>query len=103
FVLLSLIFRDSLLFSPPRPPPISTLFPYTTLFRSPVHGMQTGRSVGHVLAELVASGDDLLPVGRAQIPRVAEEHFAEVVEVVADGLEQGRRFGLGAGDRKSVV
>src|SRR5699024_11503893 len=66
--------------------------------------MQTGRSVGHVLAELVASGDDLLPVGRDQIPRVAEEHFAEVVEVVADGLEQGRRFGLGAaGDAEALL
>src|SRR2546427_8751137 len=34
-----------------RRPPRSTLFPYTTLFRSPHHGIHPGRHLGEVPAD----------------------------------------------------
>src|SRR3989475_4589828 len=43
-----------------RRPPRSTLFPYTTLFRSDVFVAQPARRVGHVL-------DRPLPVGGARV------------------------------------
>src|SRR5690625_7219356 len=75
-----------------RRPPRSTLFPYTTLFRSPsertVRGTSTtGRRVGPlsvpglillilliaVIAAAVAGGMGLLPFGRSEERRVGEE------------------------------
>src|SRR3712207_9535527 len=104
-----------------RRPPRSTLFPYTTLFRSDGHrdgrgaaaeaGVQravvaVGRHlVEHREAGLVDGADD--GVGRRQ-PAVAphEEELAAVEALTAVGHRDGAaRVGLLAGhlDRKSVV
>src|SRR5260370_27390520 len=50
-----------------RRPPRSTLFPYTTLFRSVAHHQAAGRQV----RDLVGPGDD------DQVPR-SEEHTSEL-------------------------
>src|SRR5207245_8286194 len=68
----------SLSFSIPRPPPRSTLFPYTTLFRS-------DECLGHFARFFVGAGDDR----RIGDGRVAEQ----------DGFELGRRH---LQDRKST-
>src|SRR3712207_8243060 len=71
-----------------RRPPRSTLFPYTTLFRSPVVRDRSG--VGPVLlgrgrvlgcdVVLRASGDHCQPVGQGVVParRRSEEHTSEL-------------------------
>src|SRR5438270_9519173 len=61
-----------------RPPPRSTLFPYTTLFRSVRPGAQGGkREPGYVLP----GRDKHLPEVRAitrSFPRRSEEHTSEL-------------------------
>src|SRR2546429_5111486 len=67
-----------------RPPPRSTLFPYTTLFRSHLGGLPACKPLGHgnpVKGKnlfLFVAGEFVSPVGRAfnQPPRVGtmEDH-----------------------------
>src|SRR5260370_29451727 len=54
-----------------RRPPRSTLFPYTTLFRSVAENSKVWRCGGHCLAELVYLTQ---PVGRSR----SEEHTSEL-------------------------
>src|SRR5256885_9478755 len=54
-----------------RRPPRSTLFPYTTLFRSRVHGARPRALLRHVV---VSPGDAIQLVGRAR----SEEHTSEL-------------------------
>src|SRR5947209_9151534 len=70
------------------PPPRSTLFPYTTLFRSPaVLGEVFGHAVGQQVADLLfclRRGRQPVMIGRAQQHRVvvrgerSEEHTSEL-------------------------
>src|SRR5258705_6468854 len=48
-----------------RRPPRSTLFPYTTLFRSHMHEFGTTRGHGH-LGQLLARGAELVHVARGR-------------------------------------
>src|SRR5438876_7125056 len=78
-----------LVFSTLPPPPRSTLFPYTTLFRSRVRASPRGGHRGHLREGL----PDRAPTGRA---RHAHPQ--------GDGGEQDRRGSRGVGpeDRKST-
>src|SRR2546430_3640693 len=68
-----------------RRPPRSTLFPYTTLFRSRRFGGPSRRDIGHgALAERAVEG--VLP---------AKEDFPYTIRIVSDILESN-------GDRKST-
>src|SRR5438046_4217534 len=53
-----------------RPPPRSTLFPYTTLFRSPLLGRRPGQFTAE--HQLQRPGGVVQPVGRS------EEHTSEL-------------------------
>src|SRR2546430_4580324 len=66
-----------------RRPPRSTLFPYTTLFRSPLHG-GANQAVLEMLENIHASGDD----GSKFIAAAKDKH-------------SGKRL-MGFGDRKST-
>src|SRR5258705_10620887 len=60
-----------------RPPPRSTLFPHTTLFRSPYISLLTDPTTGGVTASFAMLGDVILAEPRAIIcfpgPRVLEQ------------------------------
>src|SRR3712207_5323021 len=92
-----------------RRPPRSTLFPYTTLFRSFADGVDVAGDVEAVLGDLLAgepSGDLLLGLGWAQVafadvvrgpdPGVGGE-VQDVRFVVAAELQQHPSGGLGGG------
>src|SRR5256885_2820897 len=82
-----------------RPPPISTLFPYTPLFRSE-HDRRRGR------ARVVARGDPRLRQPLADELRGVGEHgtAGDVVGVVVavDDIANGLIGHGGDGDRKST-
>src|SRR4051812_50168228 len=64
-----------------RRPPRSTLFPYTTLFRSLVHALVVPPSGQHAAGELVddehlAVADDVLLVSNGEVR--SEEHTSEL-------------------------
>src|SRR5436309_8603215 len=60
-----------------RPPPRSTLFPYTTLFRST--GMSTTRRNAKLTAAtLPASPTGVVPICRGRQRRRSEEHTSEL-------------------------
>src|SRR5205823_12381426 len=67
-----------------RPPPRSTLFPYTTLFRSEDERRYGGEpvGVGHPVGRRLAQRRNLLPVGRGVggqlCRRRSEEHTSEL-------------------------
>src|SRR3712207_9228544 len=99
-----------------RRPPRSTLFPYTTLFRSPTHG-EDQLGVARVLLELLAQVADV-DVDRARVAvggvapdaleqHRAAEHAAGVARQGGEDLELhvGQPGGLATHveDRKSVV
>src|SRR5206468_11583096 len=73
--------HSSPFFSPIRPPPTPTLFPYTTLFRS-IHQLAR-QAAGHGLLRTAASGGDQpadrqrLSALRANLDR-SEEHTSEL-------------------------
>src|SRR2546427_5674386 len=75
-----------------RPPPRSTLFPYTTLFRS---GPRDRSLVG--LAEVVERGERLFGVLAVAQQEGVEAAALQVVEVVAPDLAHGPQL-----DRKST-
>src|SRR3712207_8144152 len=71
-----------------RRPPRSTLFPYTTLFRSGGPGVEVGRPAGHPVLQEHLPGEERQAVGHvaraddqhallAQRPR-SEEHTSEL-------------------------
>src|SRR2546422_5161492 len=70
-----------------RRPPRSTLFPYTTLFRSPVADRSGARAQAHLWA-----GEDQSP-GGGDLANQAGRH--DPLELSADGQDPG-------GDRKST-
>src|SRR3712207_7862217 len=74
-----------------RRPPRSTLFPYTTLFRSLDEGLQQRRARG--LAGHLASQDDPLPRGRGQVAARADG-LAEPTLDAGRRLLLDRRRGL---------
>src|SRR5256885_12773723 len=57
-----------------RRPPRSTLFPYTTLFRSAFHDGDEGRGAFHARGRQVV---EFLDLGKADIDR-SEEHTSEL-------------------------
>src|SRR5437868_10131834 len=63
-----------------RPPPVSTLFPYTTLFRSLL--LQRPRSVGHAAQPPRAQFEHTLPLRLLFLPEEppprSEEHTSEL-------------------------
>src|SRR3712207_6900705 len=65
-----------------RRPPRSTLFPYTTLFRSPVHHVVAAASEvvvqGLVLLEQFLVGGHVFGDGRVHLARRSEEHTSEL-------------------------
>src|SRR5256885_12186279 len=62
-----------------RRPPRSTLFPYTTLFRSHPTRLQRARGAAHRGARVDAPGRRrLLPVGEARVRPRSEEHTSEL-------------------------
>src|SRR3712207_7505685 len=78
-----------------RRPPRSTLFPYTTLFRSQIHGQivvgyqhraYVSAGLNRVLAHVLGqhAGNDVADVGEPDLPRVkrlharSEEHTSEL-------------------------
>src|SRR3546814_14437453 len=87
---------------PPRSTRTDTLFPYTTLFRSPLIGAVENAAAGGAAAELVervlAGGDDILVEGHAHMIIGAEQgRFAPVAD--RDG---GREHFFHHQDRKST-
>src|SRR5258706_11524524 len=60
-----------------RRPPRSTLFPYTTLFRSPGEHFLTGE-ISHRAPTLPASSAFGVPGFRASSPNRSEEHTSEL-------------------------
>src|SRR3989442_2050354 len=52
-----------------RRPPRSTLFPYTTLFRSPVHGARGVRIPGNLAADLEWQGRSQSTAGAGALDR----------------------------------
>src|SRR3712207_6966995 len=58
-----------------RRPPRSTLFPYTTLFRSDVAGVLDDHALQ---AQAEAEGRDAVDPGVAQRPERSEEHTSEL-------------------------
>src|SRR3712207_7540745 len=73
-----------------RRPPRSTLFPYTTLFRSLRDGTFLTADLGHVdeLGRLYLQGraDDLINVGGLKVAPIEVENAALSMEGVADCL-----------------
>src|SRR5438552_11593912 len=62
-----------------RPPPISTLFPYTTLFRSRASGRRyIGGAIPHPTASLVRPPVSLIPAPSASVGGRSEEHTSEL-------------------------
>src|SRR5256885_10192763 len=79
-----------------RRPPRSTLFPYTTLFRSARNGRQRG--------EMAQPGE----LARQRLhhmldQRVAKAHAAQAGLGVADGVEDGRGGAAQIGGRRRLV
>src|SRR3712207_9051628 len=79
-----------------RRPPRSTLFPYTTLFRSraqqPLLGGQLGLALGRHLADEDVAGDDLgTDADDAALVEVGEDLLGDVRDVPGDllGAELG--------------
>src|SRR3712207_2214723 len=62
-----------------RRPPRSTLFPYTTLFRSNLGGRDLGSHLFHEVGEKVAEGGTEVAAGRSQLDR-----RSQVIELAAD-------------------
>src|SRR5947209_10904360 len=60
-----------------RPPPRSTLFPYTTLFRSPGGGGESLTSIGGNAAFRIIGGT-LPPIASNGIRARSEEHTSEL-------------------------
>src|SRR5258707_10817382 len=96
--------RPSFFFLMIRRPPRSTLFPYTTLFRSILD--RDGRAVDEDLRQFaVAAGDDavlaeidLLEVLAGRDDREQHVDAGEIGELVDDlAALRGQRLGLGAG------
>src|SRR3712207_9146493 len=91
-----------------RRPPRSTLFPYTTLFRSPVSYYQqvgrAGRAVEHADVLLLPGPEDLAIwqwFATSSMPR--EDHAAAVLSAMADGRAWSvARLETVAEDRKST-
>src|SRR3712207_8471012 len=71
-----------------RRPPTSTLFPYTTLFRSPVVDFESSTVVAVALGERAPGGHTV------EITRIVEREEALTVAVVESAP--------GSGDRKST-
>src|SRR5437868_9954824 len=77
-----------------RRPPISTLFPYTTLFRSRVHGLAV-RSGGHVAVNLdglrvvdvlqcIIKRDDCAFLDRLSLRFTGDSHLADGLTTAQD-------------------
>src|SRR3712207_7800011 len=80
-----------------RRPPRSTLFPYTTLFRSPT----SGNSPDPVIPDTPA--ETSLTSGRARVAGVTPAASAGAVgALTADVLALGRLLGVRRPDRKST-
>src|SRR3712207_7907023 len=71
-----------------RRPPRSTLFPYTTLFRSPTHGARFWREIGPSNPLHIVRRDLLQLVEEGLCPRVAVDdlHLTEPKRLVGDAL-----------------
>src|SRR2546425_6296221 len=67
-----------------RRPPRSTLFPYTTLFRSGRHGRPEG-DVQHVLTRKTLSREDHRCQGHLNAPSAHAEHAGEKADEGTDG------------------
>src|SRR3712207_8790768 len=79
-----------------RRPPRSTLFPYTTLFRSGGHGRLDKRAVDEVARVLARRGGEHLAHGAEQRPRVPGAPLLEMaVEQPVQAVDARR-------DRKST-
>src|SRR3712207_9233958 len=87
-----------------RRPPRSTLFPYTTLFRSPVEQTEVARVVAHL--ELGQAGEEPVePAGGGALgPRLAGALGAHRVDHLRAALPVGEHLvqDLGRVDRKST-
>src|SRR3712207_8799049 len=71
-----------------RRPPRSTLFPYTTLFRSVVGAVHAGRVVDRVRVDLAVGVRELDPaaLGQAEVAALADDLDPQLVAVDADGV-----------------
>src|SRR3712207_9205382 len=56
-----------------RRPPRSTLFPYTTLFRSPVGTLPQGEGRGHGQVGLVQKGLDVKPLAGGRVQQTIDD------------------------------
>src|SRR5438093_6227287 len=70
------VFIFPLFFLMLRPPPRSTLFPYTTLFRSRRHPHREARNCGPLA--LYAAGRTVTPTRSVERERRSEEHTSEL-------------------------
>src|SRR5947208_8069529 len=65
-----------------RPPPRSTLFPYTTLFRSPLGGLRLESPAEGIQQGLDRAGDHVVAAERGAVERKhrrrSEEHTSEL-------------------------
>src|SRR5205814_8121211 len=86
---------SSSLFPTPTPPQLSTLFPYTTLFRSKYHRPATVRQAANLLvknedAKLIAGGHTLVPVMKQRL--ASPPHLVDLSHIEGlDGIEMKRR------------
>src|SRR3712207_9210509 len=87
-----------------RRPPRSTLFPYTTLFRS----QGAAQPLGHAQQQLVADGVALRVVDDLEVVEVAQEHReraqvgAVQLQRVREPVGEQRAVGQARQDRKST-
>src|SRR5690349_23886117 len=74
-----------------RRPPSSTLFPYTTLFRSAVLALQGGESGDALLHHRQPCGIDLDPVGvRAELPGDVVDQDADLPDATGQDRKSTR-------------
>src|SRR2546422_1883068 len=82
-----------------RRPPRSTLFPYTTLFRSQRLDLRAGDEVVIACLDLVHLGLGLVGLSGEQVEQRAG---AEPIAFLRDAARLGGSDHVGAGDRKST-
>src|SRR5256885_1633046 len=83
-----------------RRPPRSTLFPYTTLFRSELHAL------GVAFVSLAEGIDATTPAGKLQmhiLGAIAEFERGRIVERIKAGLARAKAQGRRLGRRPSVI
>src|SRR5256885_13245414 len=73
-----------------RRPPRSTLFPYTTLFRSPVLWGEPGTDGQHAFFQMLHQGTDIVPLEIIAVQRPSHGLQGHHEQLLANALAQAR-------------